>query len=306
MDINSQEFRGLYPFAHRYHHLACGRMHYIDEGTGRNVLLLHGNPSWSFLYRNLAKELRGSFRVIAPDHIGMGLSDKPQDYPYTLASHIDNLERLLAEIVPAPQKLSLVMHDWGGAIGMGWAVRHPERVEKLVVMNTAAFLSTRIPLRINVCRIPGFGALAIRGCNAFAGAAVRMAVCKPLTAEVSAGFLLPYDNWANRIATLRFVQDIPLSPAHRSYETLADIDIRLELLRGKPLLVQWGGRDWCFNDSFYDEWLRRFPEAEYDYYGEAGHYLLEDAGEQIIPRIAGFLAAESAAPAFTPRCNAGL
>lgn len=291
MNYDSPEFTALYPFQPNYHSLDGVRMHYVDEGKGDVVVMLHGNPSWSFLYRDLIKALRGEFRVIAPDHIGMGRSDKPQAYCYQLRQHIDNLERLLDSVVPAGTPISLVVHDWGGAIGMGWAVRHPERVANLVILNTAAFPSPRIPGRINLCRCPGFGALAIRGFNAFAGGAVSMAVGKPMSKAVKSGFLLPYDSWANRIATLRFVQDIPLDEQHVSYPALEEIAQKLPLLRGKPVLIQWGGADWCFDHSFYDEWLRRFPHAEYESYPQAGHYLLEDAGEVVIPRIRYFLRA---------------
>lgn len=289
MNYDNPEFKALYPFAPHYFQTPGGRMHYVDEGAGEAVVMLHGNPSWSFLYRDLIKALAGECRILAPDHLGMGRSDKPQNYAYTLRQHINNLEALLASKLAPEEKITLVVHDWGGAIGMGWAVRHPERVRNLVILNTAAFLSPRIPARIEICRLPGFGALAIRGCNAFAAGAVRMAVTKKMRPEVAAGFLMPYDSWANRIATLRFVQDIPLSPQEQSYDTLEEIDHGLERLRGKPVLIQWGGADWCFNNHFYNEWLRRFPCAEYENYPQAGHYLLEDAGDMIIPRIRYFL-----------------
>ena len=116
------------------------RLHYIDEGEGEPVIMLHGNPSWSFLYRNLIDSLRGSHRVIVPDHIGCGLSDKPDDsqYAYTLKSRVDDLEALLDHL-GLDRELTLVLHDWGGMIGMTYAARHPERIARLVVTNTAAF-----------------------------------------------------------------------------------------------------------------------------------------------------------------------
>lgn len=292
MQTDSPEFRALYPFAPHYADLGGVRMHYVDEGKpdAPVVCLLHGNPSWSFLYRELIPELKHAHRVIAPDHIGMGLSDKPQKYPYTLAQHTANFGALIEKALLPGQKISLVVHDWGGAIGLGWAARNPERIERIVVLNTAAYPAVRIPLRIAVCKLPLFGPLAIRGFNAFAGAAVHMAVVKPLSKEVRKGFLLPYRSWTDRIATLRFVQDIPMREDHSSYAELATTGKLLEKLHDKPFLIQWGGQDWCFNDWFYNEWLRRFPTAEYDYYPQAGHYLLEDAGDRIIPRIRHFLA----------------
>lgn len=264
------------------HGISC-----VDEGQGLPVVMLHGNPSWSFLYRRLILGLRENYRCVAPDHLGCGFSDKPQHYPYRLTDHIANLEQVLAQ--RGIGRCVLVVHDWGGAIGMGWAVRNPDRVAGLVVMNTAAFPSRRIPLRIAVCRWPLLGAVLVRGLNLFAWGAVHMAVVKRMAPEVAAGFLAPYDCWANRVAVHRFVQDIAMGPDHPSWPTLVEVEEGLERLTGKPMLLCWGGRDFCFNDGFYQEWRRRFPEAECHYFSEAGHYLLEDAFPEIEGRVLTFL-----------------
>lgn len=285
-------FRELYPFESRKFTLSSGhRLAYLDEGAQNSevFLMLHGNPSWSFYYRRLVLAFRENFRVIVPDHLGMGFSDKPQHYDYTLANHIANLEELLNKLLQNKQRVNMIVHDWGGAIGMGWALQHLEQINRLVILNTAAFCSRRIPWRINICRLPVFGAVAIRGFNAFAGAATTMAVEKKMSPEVRQGFLLPYDSWKNRIATLRFVEDIPLDPKHKSYSTLEGIDKNLGLLSDRRMLILWGGRDWCFDDSFYREWRERFPAAEFEYYDKGGHYILEDEYEKIIPRIGEFL-----------------
>lgn len=277
-----------YPFAPKKVPVAGQyRMSCIDEGKGRAVVMLHGNPTWSYLYRRMVAGLGDSCRCIAPDHLGCGYSDKPQHYPYRLHNHIDNLATLLDHL--RVDTCTLVMHDWGGAIGMGWAVRNPDRVDKLVVMNTAAFRSDRIPLRIAVCRRPLIGPLLVRGLNAFARAAVHMAVAGRLEPEVAAGFLLPYDSWANRIAVLRFVQDIPLRQGHPSWEDLLAIEQGLGRLADKPMLLCWGGRDFCFTRHFFAEWQQRFPGAESHYFADAGHYLLEDAFAEIYPLIRDFV-----------------
>lgn len=279
-----------YPFTTREYLLPEGdRLSYLDEGSGRLLVFLHGNPSWSYLYRNLVSAFKDSYRCVAPDHLGCGLSDKPQDYPYRLVDHIDNLEQLLESL--GGQRCVLVMHDWGGAIGMGWAARHPDKVDGLVVMNTAAFRSRRIPLRIAVCRWPVIGALLVRGLNAFAGAATRMAVTRPMDSRVAAGFIYPYDSWANRVAIHRFVEDIPLDRGHPSWPELVRIEEGLGSLKDKPMLVCWGGKDFCFNDSFFAEWQRRFPRAETLYLPEAGHYLLEDGFNAVQAKIEQFLKA---------------
>ncbi len=285
------DWRALYPFTSRYLDVPGGRLHYLDEGAGETLVMVHGNPTWSFYYRRLIAEFRASHRVIVPDHLGCGLSDKPQAFSYRLRDHIDNLERLLERTPNEP--LTLIVHDWGGAIGLGYAARHPERVARLVILNTAAFRSSRIPLRIAACRIPGFGPLAVRGFNAFARCALFMATNHPerLTPAIRAGLVAPYDSWAHRVAVQRFVEDIPLSPQHPSYATLTEVEAGLAHFVQTPLLIQWGARDWCFNDHFLAEWRERFPQAEVDVYADAGHYVLEDAHERIIPRLKAFLEA---------------
>jgi haloalkane dehalogenase len=282
-----------YPFTPCRHQLPDGNMlSYLDAGQGPVVVMLHGNPSWSYLYRNLAGLLQRDYRVIVPDHLGCGLSDKPQDYDYTLARHIANLEDLLAHL--GITRMTLAVHDWGGAIGMGYAVRHAARIAALIIFNTAAFRSSRIPLRIRICRTPFLGPLLVRGLNAFAAAAVHMAVAKRMEPAVAGGYLLPYDSWKNRIATLRFVQDIPLSARDPSWPTLTAIEQGLAQFGETPMLICWGGRDFCFNDHFYEQWRQRFPRAEAHYFADAGHYVLEDAFDRIGPLVADFLARQVA------------
>jgi pimeloyl-ACP methyl ester carboxylesterase len=283
-------FEQEYPFQSHEIRLDGHRYHYLDEGSGPTLLFVHGNPTWSFAFRNLIKALAPNFRVLAVDHIGCGFSDKPQSYPYRLAQHVENLERFVTGLDLA--NITLFAHDWGGAIGLGVAGRMPERFTRFVLFNTAAFRSRRMPLRIGICRIPGLGALGVRGLNLFSQAALRMAVARPdrLTAAVRRGYLAPYGNWHDRIAVLRFVQDIPLSPAHPSYATLVSIEESLAKLVDRPMLLIWGERDWCFTTEFLDEFHRRFPQAETLRLPDAGHYVFEDAPELIIPRVKEFLA----------------
>ena len=280
----------LYPFSSHSLQLDRLRYHYLDEGSGHEpLLMLHGNPTWSFYYRNLILGLKDSYRCVVPDHMGMGKSDKPQDYPYTLSRHIDNLEKLADHL--ELDDITLVVHDWGGAIGMGFAVRHPERIRRLVIFNTAAFLSSEIPLGLSLCRIPGFGAIAIRGFNVFARGAIRWACVKQerMTEEVRAGYLAPYDNFANRVANLRFVQDIPMSPDSPSYSVIQHIEENLKLFREHPVQIIWGAHDFVFNDHFLKRWQEIFPQAEVHRMEDAGHYVVEDAHERILPLLYEFL-----------------
>lgn len=281
-----------YPFQSHFFQIGEHRLHYLDEGQGPCVVMVHGNPTWSYYFRHLVAGLRGTHRVIALDHLGCGLSDKPGDYAYVLRNHIANLERLLEYL--HIDTCSLVVHDWGGAIGFGYAVRHPQKIAHIAVMNTAAFPSPRMPWRIRLCRVPVFGEILVRLCNGFAWPATYMAVSKALPGEVKASYLRPYNNWHNRVAIAAFVKDIPMTRDHHSYETLAEIEEGLENLRHLhiPLYIFWGGKDFCFNDAFYEEWLQRFPEAQHRYFADAGHYLLEDKGEEILPLLKQFFAAK--------------
>lgn len=251
------------------HTISC-----LDEGQGEALVMVHGNPAWSYLYRNLVSGLRDSYRCIVPDHLGCGLSDKPQDYPYRLENHIDNLELVLDHL--QVEKCVLIVHDWGGAIGMGWASRYPERIKGIVVLNTAAFPSPGIPFRIAVCRWPVLGPLLVRGLNGFVLASVLMAVATRMDKRVASGFTAPYNNWHNRVAVNGFVRDIPMNEQHPSWHTLEKVEAGLDKLINKPMMIFWGGRDFCFNQQFYEEWRRRFPEASAHYFQKGGHYVLED------------------------------
>lgn len=286
----------LYPFQGRFFERGGIRMHYLDEGSGPPVVMVHGNPTWSFHYRNLVLALRSGHRCLVPDHIGCGLSDKPSDreYDYSLARRVADLEALIDHA--GIRECSLVVHDWGGMIGMAWAVRHPELVRRLVVLNTGAFhlpKEKRLPFALWLGRNTRIGEWMIRGLNAFCRSAARVGVKRrPLTSEVRAGYLQPYDSWKNRIAVARFVQTIPLRPSDPGYDIVSEVEAGLERLRGKPMMIAWGLRDFVFDKHFLAEWERRFPEADVLRFEDGGHYILEDAADEIIPRIVEFLRAD--------------
>ena len=272
-----------YPFSAHHLQVPGGRLHYVDEGVGRPVLFVHGNPTWSFYWRAGIQAVSPTNRAIAVDHLGCGRSDKPQDWSYRLADHVANLEALVLKL--DLRDITLVVHDWGGAIGFGVATRHPERFRDFVVTNTAAFRAPHIPWRIAACRIPGLGELAVRGFNGFAGAAVFMATEKGLSAEAKAGLLAPYTDWQSRIATHKFVLDIPMHAGHPSWNTLAAIEAGLPLLVDKPMRLVWGERDWCFSPWFREEFQRRFPAARAFPIADAGHYVIEDATQEVVRHI---------------------
>ena len=280
--------RALYPFEPKRFDTGRGVLSYLDEGAGDEaVVMVHGNPTWSFYYRNLVLGLRGKVRCIVPDHLGCGLSDKPQDFDYTLGEHIKNLRALLDSL--QLQKIHLIVHDWGGPIGLGAALTRPEQLGRVVILNTAAFADTVIPWRIRLCRVPWLGEWLVRGLNGFAWPATWMAVAQPLSRDVKRGFLYPYDNWANRIATHRFVVDIPMGGGRASDLALTDLESKLTILRDRPVRILWGGQDFCFNRHYYNRWKVLLPGADADYIESAGHYVLEDAGQQCLQEISGFL-----------------
>ena len=286
---NFASFKDLYPFTSLYFDLNPYKLHYLDEGEGEVLLFLHGNPTWSFYYRSLIQNFQGRYRCVAPDHIGCGFSDKPQDYSYTLTTHIDNLEKLVDFL--GLKSITLVVHDWGGAIGMGLAVRKPELIKRLVLFNTASFLSTDIPLRIGLCRMPLLGTILIRYLNLFVRGVLRFGLKrrKRLKKNVRAGYLAPYDTFENRIANLKFVQDIPMEQAVPSYSVIQSIERNLKQFDGYPILIIWGSEDFCFNVKFLNKWREIFPRAEVREVYNAGHLVVEDASDEIIPWIEGFL-----------------
>ncbi len=268
-------------------------MHYLDEGQGGAVVMVHGNPTWSFYYRNLVMALREQRRCVVPDHIGCGLSDKPDGvrYPYRLERRIEDLGVLLDHL--ALDQVDLVVHDWGGLIGLGWAVQHPERIRRLVVLNTAAFhlpSGKRVPWQLRLVRDTPIGVFLVQGFNAFARGATRAAVtARAMPREIREAYCAPYDSWANRIATARFVQDIPLKPSDPGYEIVTETARGLDAFSDRPIMMCWGMKDFVFDHHFLTEFERIWPEASIHTFAEAGHYVLEDAGETIIPLVCDFL-----------------
>jgi pimeloyl-ACP methyl ester carboxylesterase len=285
----------LYPFTGHFLDRPGGKLHYLDEGAGDPIIMLHGNPTWSFYYRNLVLALRDSYRCIVPDHLGCGLSDKPPEsqYDYSLKSRIDDIDALLDHL-KLSENLTLVLHDWGGMIGMAVAARHPGRIKRLIASNTAAFPlppAKRLPWSLRLGRSTRLGAWLILRKNAFCRAAARSCVKRrPLAPDVKAMYLKPYDSPGHRIAVLKFVQTIPLEPSDPGYDIVADTAASLAKFRDVPSLLLWGMRDFVFDRHFLTEWQRVFPHAEVQTWPDCGHYLLEDAKEEAIMRVKEFLA----------------
>jgi cis-3-alkyl-4-acyloxetan-2-one decarboxylase len=294
-NIDISDVKHLYPFKSNYMDIRGIKYHYIDEGSGNPVLMIHGNPTWSFYFRSLIKDLSPEFRTIAPDHIGCGLSGRPDasGYDYRLKSRVEDINLFLRNL-NLTGKATLILHDWGGMIGMAYAVKNPERISSVVLMNTAAFFPPggymKIPFRLRMIRDTWpLSNIAVLWFNLFAKGALYMASYKGLSKDVKKGLIAPYNSRKNRIAVLKFVQDIPLSKTDPSYGIVKDVEDNLHRLAGIPMLICWGKHDFVFTENYLSEWKKRFPGAEIHLFENAGHYVLEDEPEKISFFVKDFL-----------------
>jgi haloalkane dehalogenase len=274
----------------------AGVLRYIDHGTGPAVVCVHGNPTWSYYYRGLVKVLSDDHRVVVPDHLGMGRSATPATtrYRYDLTARVDDLTALMDELaIGVDRPATLVVHDWGGAIALAWATRHPERIGRLVLCNTAAFPrldGQPLPWLLRPARVPVLGALLVQGANAFVRGALRIGVRRHRLGRAQRrAYLAPYRSWRDRTAVLAFVRDIPGGPSGPTHALLAETAANLHLLADRPALVLWGMRDPVLTPAYLAEWRRRLPHAETHAIADAGHLVLEDAPETV-PLIVAFLA----------------
>ena len=307
-----------YPFVPRRLEVRPGiALSYLDEGPrdGEVVVMLHGNPSWSFHWRHLVLGLRDRYRCIVPDHVGMGLSDKPGDaadalpraahgraggaggrmpaatYDYTLQSRVDDLATLLDALgITGP--VTLAVHDWGGMVGFGWALSHMPQVKRLVILNTAAFplpAAKPMPWQLSLGRDSRLGGFLIRRFNLFARGAAWLGTQRRLPAAVRRAYIAPYQGWRDAIATLRFMQDIPLREGDPAWPLVAAAGRRLPEFADRPAFIGWGLRDFVFDRHFLDGFRRALPQAQVHAFEDAGHYVLEDQHERLVPAIRAFL-----------------
>jgi haloalkane dehalogenase len=285
-----------YPFTPQRAEIRPGiAMSYLDEGPrdGEVVVMLHGNPSWSYYWRKLVLGLRERYRCIVPDHIGMGLSDKPDEaaYRYTLQSRVDDVETLLHRLgITGP--VTLAVHDWGGAIGFGWGLKHSEQIKRLVILHTGAVplpSAKPLPKALRLGRDLALGTLLIRGFNAFSSVASYVGVENRMPPAVRRAYVAPYDSWANRIATSRFVQDIPLGAGDAAWPLVEAMGRKLPAYADRPAFIGWGLRDFVFDRHFLEGFRQALPQAEVHPFADANHYVLEDKAEVLVPAIRRFL-----------------
>jgi len=299
LDVQS-DFGGRFPWKSRLVEVDHGvRQAVIDEGprdAKLTFLLLHGNPTWSYLYREFIQRLSSRYRVIAPDHVGFGRSDKPRDPRwYTLDRHIGNLGSVLAEL--KPERVVPVMQDWGGPIGMGWATRHPESVAGLVPMNTWAFVRDP-PLKMGwLFKLLVLGKGGWRRAvqkNIFVELALARSKKGRRTDEELNPYRAPFPTADDRVGIARFPQLIPetKNQGHESWATMAHIEDGIPRLREKPALICWGRKDPIFRGKTLERWQHAFARVDGPHLlADAGHYLQEDAPGPILDEIERWAAA---------------
>lgn len=292
--IRFETFGGTYPFAPHYRHVNGFDMHFADEGSGEPVVLLHGDPTWSYLWRNIIPAIAGSRRCIVPDHMGMGKSEVPREpYPFRLAHHIANLEALILGL--DLHGITLGVHDWGGPVGLGFAVRHPDRIRRLVISNTwasARWPGAPFPRLIETIRSPA-GEKFVLEKNGYLERALAGTTrhAERLAGPAMDAYRAPFPTPESRVAMLCWSRDIPVTDADPSYSEMQRIENGLARFAEIPTLIVWGMLDPVLPVSVLRWWREVFPRAAVHEIADASHFLQEDAPQQVGDRIRDFLAA---------------
>ena len=270
----------LYPFEDRYEEVEGAQVHYVDEGDGPPLLLLHGNPTWSFLYREIIAGLRDRFRCIAVDYPGFGLSRARPGYDFTPAEHARVVEKLVLALDLSD--VTMMVQDWGGPIGFAVATRHPDRFSGFVIGNTWAWPKADLGTQIFSRLLGGpVGGYLVRKRNVFVEKLLPNGVRrKELSEEVMDAYRGPFPNPESRRPVHVFPREILAS---RPF--LAEIERALPALRGRPALIVWPTRDVAFRGPERRRWEELFPDHRTVLLEGAGHYIQEDAPEEIVAAI---------------------
>jgi pimeloyl-ACP methyl ester carboxylesterase len=291
--IEHETFGGTFPFAPHYHQVGDIALHYVDEGAGEPIVMLHGDPTWGYLFRAFIPPLAARYRCIVPDHMGMGKSATPPDPTrYHLRQHIANLESLLLFL--DLRDITLVLHDWGGPVGLGVATRHPERIKRLVLLNTWAFAAWPGPMpRLTELIRSARGESFVLKRNGYLEPALLGAVHYPehLPQTVMDAYRAPFPTPESRIAMLRWSRDIPVREGDDSYAEMERIEEGLAQFTETPTLLIWGMNDLVLPPAVLHQWQARYPHAITHEIEDANHFLQEDAPERIGGLITAFLAA---------------
>lgn len=275
----------LYPFASHHFATGAGRLHYLDEGKGQPLVMVHGTPTWSFLYRHFVRELSGGYRCIAPDHLGFGLSDKPEGWSYTPEAHAEGLAEFITSL--GLKNIVLMVHDFGGPIGLSYALEHPDNVAAVVIFNTWMWSNAGNRPVERASRIVSspFGRFLYRRLNLSPRVLLRSAFADgtKLTPEVHRHYLEPFPTPQSRQPLWVLARELTGSNAW--YTHLWE---RREALRNKPALLLWGLRDSLIPETALAKWEEALPHARAVRFG-SGHFVQEEAWEEALPHVRGFL-----------------
>lgn len=264
----------LFPFKRNYFETLDHKIHYVDEGSGPVIVMFHACPMWSFSFRDLIGELSKDHRVIAFDLPGFGLSSRPMDFDYTLNGFINLTEQFLNFL--DLKEMTLILHGWGGTVGMGYAVEHPHQIKALIIMNSLGNSSYMPPLRLRLCRLPFIGPKL-----ASAFKLLQTGRVKPQSRDVKEAYAFPYRDPAAFVVLQRFVEDIPTVPEADSVQRMLEIETGLWIFRSTPSLILWATRDWLYPLRLLKSWRHFLPDAQIHKIPGAGRYIQEDAPEQL-------------------------
>jgi haloalkane dehalogenase len=294
LTIKDETFAGTFPFAPHYYSSHGFDMHYVDEGSGEPVVMVHGDPTWGYLYRHFIPPLSQHHRCIVPDHMGMGKSAVPQDRElYRLEQHCANLEALLLHL--DVRDITLILHDWGGPVGLGFATRHPERIKRLVLLNTwasAPWPGGPFPRLVEIIRSQRGEAFVLQK-NGYLEPALLGTTARHenLTKTVMEAYRAPFPTPEARLAMLCWSRDIPVQETDVSYVEMKRIERGLSRFNATPILLLWGMQDPVLPASILRQWQQVYPHATTHELADASHFLQEDAPEKLVQWIETFLQA---------------
>lgn len=272
----------LFPFKRNYFEMLGHRIHYVDEGSGPVIVLFHACPMWSFSFRDLIGDLSKDHRVIAFDLPGFGLSGRPIDFDYSLNGFINLTEQFISHL--KLKDMTLVLHGWGGTVGMGYAVEHPHQVKALIIMNSLGNSTYHPPLRLRLCRIPYIG---MKLASIFK--LLQTGRVKRQSKEVRQAYEFPYKDPAAMLAMQRFIYEIPTVPEADSVQRLLEIETGMWIFRSTPALILWATRDWLYPLRLLKSWRHFLPDAQVHKIPRAGRYIQEDAPQQLRVIIRSFI-----------------
>ncbi|MBQ4480187.1 MAG: alpha/beta fold hydrolase [Victivallales bacterium] len=286
--MRKDAWNNLYPYDSRWMTTGEGhRLSYVDFGRGLPVVMLHGHPTWSFYYRDLIPLLSTTVhRCIAIDQIGYGLSDHPDNWSYRLEDHLLNFTNFIDEGLKLA-KFDLVMQGWGSTIGLNYAIAHPERIRRIVILNGTVF-PEELPKGYTILRLPLLGDFLARSDN-YLYKVLAGEHAKRLPQVVRNGYLAPFANRSDRLVMAKFIKDLPFSPNHPTWQLYHNIETQIGQLAGKPFLILWGEKDPIIPLNVFRHWKKLLPNALTISFPDAGHLILEDEATEAPPLITRFL-----------------